>query len=246
VTMLAYHGDPAIKAKYLARVKAHREADVLTQGVGWESNGTTRGCAVGCTLEAYDHSRYPVELGIPEVIANLEDAIFEGLPRAEAMRWPEAFLKAIKPGSDLSMVWPRFAVWLLSSRGSPMFKQAQNETVKHAVTGVAVLYRKWGDTGTKPRAERFSAAVSAADAAANAANAASAAYAAVSAANAANAASAAYAAAHAAYAAADAASAAYAASAAADAAAHAAYAAADAAAWRKMSSKLITLLKGAK
>jgi len=27
--LLAYHGDPAIKAKYLARARAHREADEL-------------------------------------------------------------------------------------------------------------------------------------------------------------------------------------------------------------------------
>ncbi len=33
--MLAFHGDPAIKAKYLGRVKAHRLADELVKGQGW-------------------------------------------------------------------------------------------------------------------------------------------------------------------------------------------------------------------
>ena len=87
--MQAFHNDPAVKAKYLARVRMHREADHLTQGVGWESNGVTRGCAVGCTLEAYDHRRYPIELGLPEWLARLEDRIFEGLPHADALSWPE-------------------------------------------------------------------------------------------------------------------------------------------------------------
>ena len=50
--LLAYHGDPAIKAKYLARVRAHRKADELVQGTGWRTDGPygeVRGCVVGCT-----------------------------------------------------------------------------------------------------------------------------------------------------------------------------------------------------
>ncbi len=87
-TLLAYHNDPAIKRKYVRRVEAHRKADELTQGVGWESNGVTRGCAVGCTFDAYEHSRGPVEIGVPVVLMHLEDAIFEGLQRADAVLWP--------------------------------------------------------------------------------------------------------------------------------------------------------------
>ena len=104
-TLLAFHGKRIVKSFYLKRLRKHREANHLTQGVGWESNGKTRGCGIGCTLEAYEHKRYPVELGIPETVAYLEDAIFEGLPRAEAMEWPQAFLKAPKVGADLELIW---------------------------------------------------------------------------------------------------------------------------------------------
>jgi len=48
--LLAYHGQPERKAFYLYRMQQHRLADHITQRVGWESNGQTRGCAVGCTL----------------------------------------------------------------------------------------------------------------------------------------------------------------------------------------------------
>ena len=95
--MKTYHNDPFIKSKYIARVKAHRLADELIQGTGWE-NG--KGCAVGCTLESYDHSRYPIELGVVEGLARLEDHIFEALSPAEAMNWPEQFLSAIPEGID--------------------------------------------------------------------------------------------------------------------------------------------------
>jgi hypothetical protein len=72
--MLSFHGKQEIKDKYLNRVIKHRELDNIIQGIGWE-NG--KGCAVGCTLENYNHSRYPMELGLPEWLARLEDKIFE-------------------------------------------------------------------------------------------------------------------------------------------------------------------------
>ena len=131
----AYHGDPAIKAKYLARVRAHREADRLIQGTGWEGG---KGCAVGCTLEAYDHNLYEDELGIPATLAYLEDRIFEGLDVATSQHWPERFLLAIEPGADLSRVTGRFLLWLLSGKNSPIAKWRDSETIR----AVAKLYRR--------------------------------------------------------------------------------------------------------
>lgn len=105
--MQAFHNDPAVKAKYLNRVIAHAAADALIQGTGW--NGS-KGCAVGCTLEAYNHSRYPIELGLPEWLARLEDSIFEGLPVDEAMTWPQRFLEAIPVGADVEPVRHKLAI----------------------------------------------------------------------------------------------------------------------------------------
>ena len=99
--MKAFHGDPAIKEKYLARLKAHHEADEIIQGTGWE-NG--RGCAVGCTLNNYSHVAYEDELGLPEWLAYLEDRIFEGLPAVEAKQFAVDFLNAVPVGADVSEV----------------------------------------------------------------------------------------------------------------------------------------------
>jgi hypothetical protein len=76
-------------------------ADELVRGMGW--NGK-KGCAVGCTLEAYDHSRYPIELGLPEWVAHLEDKIFEGLPLKESKTWPLRFLESIPVGADIDAI----------------------------------------------------------------------------------------------------------------------------------------------
>ena len=213
--MLAYHNDPAIKSKLLADLQAHADADRLVKGQYWE-NG--KGCAVGCTLHsvgaggtASNHSEYETRLGIPQMLAQLEDAIFEGLHNADAMRWPMRFSAAITPGADLSRVGWKWLHWLLTD-GLPCVPDAAvNAAIKQSADVLLPLTR--GEPVDRATA----------DAAARAANeAANAAYAAYAAANAA-----ANAAARAAYEAADAA--AYAADAVAYAAANEAVDAADAA-----------------
>lgn len=73
-TLIAFHGKKEIKDKYVAKLLAHEKADEIKKGYYWE-NG--KGCAVGCTIEGSDHSKYETELGLPEWLARLEDTIFE-------------------------------------------------------------------------------------------------------------------------------------------------------------------------
>jgi hypothetical protein len=237
--MLAYHNDPTLKAELLQLAAEHRAADRLIKGTYWNDHG---GCAVGCTLESArrlrepqtsagefghgNHALYETYLGVPEVIARLEDSIFEGLPDDLAQAWPERFLAAIRPGADLSMVWPRFLHDLLSDpTGGVQVRAAKRTDTQTAVAAVIDLYGRWVE-GTKPSRDEWRAAADAANAAANAA---------------------AYAAADAANAAADAASAAASAAVYAAAAAYAAaYAAADAARSReriRQADALIRLLE---
>jgi hypothetical protein len=99
--MKAFHGDEAVKQKYLARLKAHHAADEIIQGQGW--NGS-HGCAVGCTLNEYDPKAYENELGLPQWLARLEDRIFEGLPAVEAKQFAVDFLEAVPVGADVENV----------------------------------------------------------------------------------------------------------------------------------------------
>ncbi|HEY8740949.1 MAG TPA: hypothetical protein VIN56_10195, partial [Candidatus Dormibacteraeota bacterium] len=112
--LLAFHGDPAIKALYLARVRAHRAADEIIHGDYWvERAGGFKGCAVGCTIHGNSHAAYEDKLGIPRAIAYLEDNLFESMTAPRDTQWPEQFLTAIPVGADLSMVSARFVLWLL-------------------------------------------------------------------------------------------------------------------------------------
>jgi len=107
--MLAYHNDPSVKAKYIARFKAHMEADEVIQGTGFE-NG--KGCFVGCTLDRYDHSAFPNELGWPEWLARLADTLFEACKdRKEGAAFGLQLLEMVKEGVDLEPVRWKLAIW---------------------------------------------------------------------------------------------------------------------------------------
>lgn len=96
--MLSYHNDQAVKEKYVARFAKHREMDQVIQGTGFDND---RGCFVGCTLDAYNHSRFPIELGWPEWLARLADVIFEGLPKEEAAQFGTDLLDSVPIGINL-------------------------------------------------------------------------------------------------------------------------------------------------
>ncbi len=114
--MLSYQSDPAVKAKYLARVDGHAAADEIIKGRYWEAG---KGCAVGCTVHGASHDDFERMLGIPRMLAWLEDVIFEGLANKRAKLWPQQFLWAIEPGKDLSRVGWQFLHWLLTAGALP-------------------------------------------------------------------------------------------------------------------------------
>ena len=154
--MKAFHNDPKIKETYLARVRAHREADQIIQSYGYWNEG--KGCAVGCTLHSDNHAAYETELGIPQVLARLEDGIFEGVSVERSKSWPEDFLAAIPVGADLSLVWPKFAIWLLTDPDHGVIRFSKTPQV---VEKVAILYSRL-IAGDQPTHAEWSAAYAAA------------------------------------------------------------------------------------
>lgn len=175
--MQSYHNDPAVKEKYVQRFAAHRAADDVVQGMGYE-NG--RGCFVGCTLNDYDHSRFPIELGWPEWLARLADSIFEGLPKKKAPQFGTDLLTAVPIGADLQKVQAPFLISIhlrnlarLSGNTDPYAEQCRS-----AIQGVIQYLQTEFDNDSA--AWSVGAAALAAESAASAASAGAAAWAAES------------------------------------------------------------------
>ena len=69
----------------------------------------------GTFLFTDDHGIYERELGIPRILAELQDVIHEGLPDESFPNWPERFMEAVPAETDLSKVWPGFTIWLIGN-----------------------------------------------------------------------------------------------------------------------------------
>jgi hypothetical protein len=134
--MKAFLNDESVRKKYLDRVHAHAKADEFIKGKYWQ-NG--KGCAVGCTIHDSDHSKYETELGIPEWLARVEDAFFEGLPNELAKEWPVKFLEAVNIGADLNKIKPAFMIYILD-QALKNFDHEKYPDVKTAINHVQDLW----------------------------------------------------------------------------------------------------------
>ena len=153
----AYHGDPAIKLKYVGRMRAHQEADELIHGTYWKSG---KGCAIGCTVHSHNHTAYETELGMPEWFARLEDAIFESMSRAASCRFPMRLLSAIPVGfAEWDRLYHEFCAYIL--RDVCKFDRTAFPDVAAAVDDIVRLHEQL----TESDDQAWSAARSAAESA---------------------------------------------------------------------------------
>ena len=125
--MLSYLNDPAVKEKFTLRFAAHRAADEVIQGEGFNPE-KNRGCFVGCTLDNYDHSQFPEQLGWPQWLAHLADEIFEGIPASQAPQFGTDLLAAVPVGKDLEPVRHMIAI----SRHERQIKRLEGNTEPYA------------------------------------------------------------------------------------------------------------------
>lgn len=152
--MSAYQGTET-KEELLGRLREHRRLDQIVQGTYWRGG---RGCSVGCcTHDPHGgHDQFPARWGIPEHLARLIDGIFERLSEKEAIEWPERIMAAIPVGADLSLVWSRFAVWLLADGEYGVLRHAPDANTSKAIRQVVKCYKRriqgdepardeWGD-----------------------------------------------------------------------------------------------------
>lgn len=137
--LLSFHGKQEVKDFYLARVKAHHAADEIVKGRYWEGG---KGCAVGCTVHSSSHSDYEDLIGVPRIIARLQDKIFEGMSNDKAKEFPVRFLEDMPVCVDLDNVWRKFLSWLLIDENEGVIKHAKTGAVRVSILNVGNLLEK--------------------------------------------------------------------------------------------------------
>ena len=140
-----------LKSALVAEIRKHREQDQVIQGsYGTYENGIFRGCAVGCAINSLsniddsyyresDTGLYESHFGIPMILGDLQDVIHEGLSDESFPTWPERFMEAVPTETDLSLVFPKFALWLIVDPVFGMLEHTQDERTKREVYVAAGL-----------------------------------------------------------------------------------------------------------
>lgn len=137
--MKAYLDSEEVRAKFMGRVWGHYKADEIRKGRYWQGG---KGCLVGCMLHSDNHKLAETLIGFPEQIMHLADRIYENLPNAESKELVPAFYDAPKTGADLTLVWPKFAVWLLTDEEWGVLQFAKTEAAKKSIVDVADAYKR--------------------------------------------------------------------------------------------------------
>jgi hypothetical protein len=122
-----FHGDKKIKAEYIARVKDHVQAGEIIQG--HYRLGDYRD-AINATVHSSSHMDYETKLGIPFVVARIEDRVFEALPSPDFKEFPVKFLEIIPVGISLKMASYKFFSWLLYGSKYSLYSIESNISVQ--------------------------------------------------------------------------------------------------------------------
>ena len=148
--MKSFNGDKKFKLLIQKEIEWHAKQDKLAQG-SYASDG--KFCAIGCAIEStnkklgtnYSHDNHQAlenQFNIPRILWRLEDRIFEGLSKEDAMRWPLQFWISLPVGVDLSLVWYEFIVWLLGDKKDGVIQYAKIDNQKKVIQNVIDLYER--------------------------------------------------------------------------------------------------------
>src|SRR5208337_1034787 len=147
-----------VKDFYLARAKAHFDADEIVHGQYWKEG---KGCAVGCLIHSNSHSNLAKELNIPVEMAYLIDRLFEGIPNGTAKSFPVRFIEAIPVSAELDGVMDRYFHALLSDKDQGVILSA-NDMVREPIQAVIDLFARQISGQSIPTLAEWRAADSAA------------------------------------------------------------------------------------
>lgn len=137
--MEAFNGQAELKQETINRLRDHIDSGKLVHGVEYKDG---EGGPVGCIVGSFTHSLFEKRLGIPAPLAHALEVIYDGLRGDKDQPFALDFLESIEPGADLSMVWPRFLLRVLTDEQNGLLAYAPDDTERAAKRVVALLQRQ--------------------------------------------------------------------------------------------------------
>lgn len=110
-----FHGDPAVKAQALERLRYHIMVGSFVYFPAWEDGKAN---VIGAVMEADDTPGYAEKLGYPVGLADTLPMFVNGFrPQAEAARFADAWLERTPVGADLTRIVSQLVLDLLANPG---------------------------------------------------------------------------------------------------------------------------------
>ncbi len=150
----AFHGDPAVKAQALERLRRHIAGGSFVYFPAWEDGKAN---VIGAVMEADDTPGYAVRLGYPVALAEALPMFVNGFrPKAEAERFAEAWLERTPVGADLTRIVSQLVLEML---GNPdlVALTDRHSAVEQSRLAIMALHRRAID-GDEPDRKTWKAA----------------------------------------------------------------------------------------
>lgn len=151
---IAFHGDPAVKAKALERLRRHIQAGSFVYFPAWEDGKAN---AIGAVVEADDVPAYAERLGYPIALAETLPILINGFrPLGEAAAFADAWLERTPVGADLSTVVSHLILQLLDEPSLSALT-TRHPAMEQARQAIRALHRRVID-GDQPDRKEWKAA----------------------------------------------------------------------------------------
>lgn len=146
----AFHNKDSLKQKVIFRMEQHIKADQLVQGTGYDKS-TGKGCAVGCSIDCYDHQSFADTLGLDIWIPQMYDTVHEGISAKHFKKFDMDFIKSIPVGmttKQSDLVRLQLFYFMLTEIIPSEFQKYKEiadiiELFKLSIEGVTVTKSQW-------------------------------------------------------------------------------------------------------
>ncbi len=154
MAVIAFHGDPLVKAQALDRLQRHVTAGSFVYFPAWE-NGNAN--VIGAVVEADDTPAYAERLGYPLALAETLPMLVNGFrPQPEAVRFALAWLERTPVGADLTTIVSQLVLDLLANADLVKLTERYPD-VEQSRQAIMALHRRAID-GDEPDRKTWKAA----------------------------------------------------------------------------------------